>query len=109
MVDIIEKYHPYSNYCASLAHKTNHSFIPNCEFSEFNHPRWGLVPCIQAMHDIAEGEEIFVWYGYDLDYCPDWYLLAWELGKEDFLFYRISRKYTIFIFRKFYCSRLNEN
>lgn len=80
VVDILEKYHPYSNYCASLAHKTNHSFIPNCEFSEFNHPRWGLVPCIEAMHDIAEGEEIFVWYGYDLDYCPDWYLLAWELG-----------------------------
>jgi len=80
VVDILEKYHPYANYCASLAHKTNHSFIPNCEFSEFNHPRWGLVPCIQTIHDVAEGEEIFVWYGYDLDYCPEWYLLAWEQG-----------------------------
>jgi len=80
VVDIPEKYHAYSSYCASLAHKTNHSFIPNCEFGEFIHPRWGLVPCIQAMHDIAEGEEIFVWYGYDLDYCPDWYLDAWEIG-----------------------------
>jgi len=80
IVDIPEKYHAYSNYCASLAHKTNHSFVPNCEFDEFNHPRWGLVPCIQAMHDIAEGEEIFVWYGYDLDYCPDWYLEAWDKG-----------------------------
>ena len=39
------------------------------------------------MHDIAEGEEIFVWYGYDLDYCPDWYLLAWELGEEDITFF----------------------
>ena len=38
------------------------------------------------MHDIAEGE-IFVWYGYDLDYCPDWYLLAWELGEEDITFF----------------------
>eukprot|EP00092_Neocalanus_flemingeri_P001183 GFUD01001260.1.p1 GENE.GFUD01001260.1~~GFUD01001260.1.p1 ORF type:complete len:494 (+),score=107.84 GFUD01001260.1:94-1575(+) len=80
VVDILEKYHSYSSYCASLAHKTNHSFIPNCEFSEFNHPRWGLVPCIQAMHDLSEGEELFVWYGYDLDYCPDWYLDAWEMG-----------------------------
>ena len=42
--------------------------------------RFGLVPCIQAMHDIAAGEEIFVWYGYDLDYCPEWYMEAWALG-----------------------------
>ena len=24
------------------------------------------------------GEELLVLYGYDLDYCPDWYKDAWE-------------------------------
>ena len=70
-----------TNYCASLAHKTNHSFIPNCEFGEFHHPRFGLVPCLQAIHSIAAGEEIFVWYGYELDYCPAWYMDAWARGQ----------------------------
>ena len=69
-------YHTYS-----LAHKTNHSFIPNCEFGEFLHPRFGLVPSILAIHDIGAGEEIFVWYGYDLDYCPQWYMDAWAKGR----------------------------
>ena len=38
------------------------------------------MPCILAIHDIAAGEEIFVLYGYDLDYCPDWYMDAWDKG-----------------------------
>ena len=28
-----------SVYCATSAHKINHSFQPNCRFSRFNHPR----------------------------------------------------------------------
>ena len=56
------------------------SFIPNCEFGEFHHPRFGLVPSIMAIHDIRAGEEIFVWYGYDLDYCPQWYVESWASG-----------------------------
>jgi len=78
IVNIPPEYHQLSSYCASLAHKTNHSFVPNCEFGEFFHPRWGLVPCIVAKHAMSAGEEAFVWYGYDLDFCPDWYLDAWE-------------------------------
>ena len=35
--------------------------------------RWGLVPCIVAKHAMSAGEEAFVWYGYDLDFCPDWW------------------------------------
>ena len=122
------QFRSYTNYCASLAHKTNHSFVPNrlastavtlatniimlipysllshqflSEFVVFDHPRFGVIPCIASIHSIAAGEEIFVrcrtklWnelsivsfkinfprYGYDLDYCPDWYLQAWESGK----------------------------
>ena len=51
---------------ASYAHKTNHSFMPNAEFVSFEHPRFGLVPCILVNHDVKAGEEIFVHYGYDL-------------------------------------------
>ena len=77
----------------------SHQFLS--EFVVFDHPRFGVIPCIASIHSIAAGEEIFVrcrtklWnelskvsfkiyfprYGYDLDYCPDWYLQAWESGK----------------------------
>ena len=40
------------NYCASLAHKTNHSFLPNTEFIEFCHPRWGRVPALRSTKHI---------------------------------------------------------
>jgi len=79
-IDIMEKFRDIDNYCATLAHKTNHSFVPNCEFVVFDHPRWGVIPCIASIHTIAAGEEIFVRYGYDLDFCPEWYLEAWEKG-----------------------------
>ena len=46
----------------------------------FDHPRWGVIPCLASIHAIQEEEEIFVKYGYDLDFCPDWYLAAWEQG-----------------------------
>ena len=38
-VDIPVELRSLESYRASLAHKTNHSFIPNCEFDEFHHPR----------------------------------------------------------------------
>ena len=44
--------------------------------------RFGLCPAIASIHTIQAGEEIFVRYGYDLDFCPDWYLLAWEQGEK---------------------------
>merc|ERR1712179_200161 len=79
-IDIPAQFRNLENYSASLAHKTNHSFVPNSEFMVFDHPRWGVIPCIASIHTIAAGEEIFVRYGYDLDYCPEWYLNAWEKG-----------------------------
>ena len=83
-IDIPAKFRHLKEYCASLAHKTNHSFIPNTEFVVFDHPRWGVIPCLASIHTIQEGEEIFVKYGYDLDFCPDWYLAAWEQGDKKF-------------------------
>ena len=47
--------------------------MPNAELVTFNHPRFGVIPCVTATHDIEAGEEIFVHYGYHLNNCPDWY------------------------------------
>ena len=71
-----------ASYCASMGHKVNHSFVPNSMFSVFDHPRFGVIPCIVSIHDIMAGEEIFIRYGYELDYAPDWYLDAWEKGEQ---------------------------
>ncbi|XP_023325685.1 histone-lysine N-methyltransferase SETD7 isoform X4 [Eurytemora carolleeae] len=51
-------------YCGTLAHKCNHSFLPNAEFVVFDHPKFGLIPCITSTTDIYAGEEILVGYGY---------------------------------------------
>ena len=45
-------------YCASLAHKTNHSFQPNAQFTVFNHPKFGVIPCVATIVDIEQGEEV---------------------------------------------------
>ena len=45
-------------YCATLAHKTNHSFQPNAQFTVFDHPKFGLIPCIATIVDIQQGEEV---------------------------------------------------
>ncbi|XP_023325683.1 histone-lysine N-methyltransferase SETD7 isoform X2 [Eurytemora carolleeae] len=65
-------------YCGTLAHKCNHSFLPNAEFVVFDHPKFGLIPCITSTTDIYAGEEILVGYGYDLNDSPDWYTQAWH-------------------------------
>ena len=80
-IDIPKEFIDSNNYCASLAHKTNHSFMPNAELVIFDHPRFGLVPSILSTQDIGENEEIFVHYGYELDDCPAWYEDSWNQGK----------------------------
>merc|ERR1719445_559655 len=74
-----------STYRGSLAHKTNHSFLPNAQFVVYDHPKFGLIPCICTTTDIPAGQEILVGYGYDLEESPDWYKNAWKespFGKE---------------------------
>ena len=65
-----------SAYCATSAHKINHSFQPNCRFSRFNHPRWnwgnnlgliislrfGPLPCVTTTQHIKQGDELFSYY-----------------------------------------------
>jgi len=66
------------SYCCTLAHKCNHSFLPNSEFVVYDHPKFGVIPCIITIADIFKGEEVFVGYGYDLEDSPDWYQQAWK-------------------------------
>lgn len=79
-LDIPPEYVDINKYCATLAHKTNHSFLPSAEFDAFDHPRFGPIPCLVAITDIAADEEIFVHYCYGLDRAPDWYLQQWTHG-----------------------------
>ena len=83
-------------YCATLAHKTNHSFQPNAQFVVFQHPKFGLIPAVMVTQDLEQGEEvghdtrcphiishnvplqIVVSYGYDLQESPLWYKQGWE-------------------------------
>lgn len=80
-LDIPSEYIKTSNYCATLAHKTNHSFMASAEFEVYNHPRFGHIPCLMSITKIKAGEEVFVHYGYDLDRCPEWYAEAWDQDK----------------------------
>ena len=73
-MDLPPQYWSPDQYCASLAHKVNHSFRPNSEFVRFHHPRFGLrCLAIRTFQPIMEGEEIFINYRYDPDSAPAWY------------------------------------
>ena len=54
-------YRLLENYCATLAHKTNHSFLPNAEFVCYDHPKYGVVPCLTSNHDIQAGNIKRAW------------------------------------------------
>ena len=51
-----------NNYCATLAHKTNHSFQPNSQFIVFEHPMFGSVPAIMTIRDVQKEEEVALYY-----------------------------------------------
>ena len=48
-MDIPETMRQTHQYRASLGHKIQHSFDPNCEFWEIFHPVFGLIPCIRTL------------------------------------------------------------
>lgn len=77
-LDIPPHMRSLTTYSASLGHKVNHSFLPNCDFSTMFHPRWGRIRTVVSKTLIRQGEELFVDYGYDLVRCPDWYRDLWK-------------------------------
>ena len=65
-----------SQYRASLGHKIQHSFNPNCEFWEVTHPVFGYIPCVRTLEDLPGGLEVTVHYNYMLDDCPAWSVVS---------------------------------
>ncbi|KAK7818475.1 hypothetical protein U0070_013034 [Myodes glareolus] len=80
VIDVPEPYNHVSKYCASLGHKANHSFTPNCIYDMFVHPRFGPIKCIRTLRAVEAEEELTVAYGYDHSppgksgpEAPEWY------------------------------------
>ena len=82
-IDIPAKYQASEDYTATLAHKVsrtqgeysctktvapqvNHSFSTNCEFTNFSHPCYGLLPAIITTRDILKDEELLTNYSLDM-------------------------------------------
>ena len=57
--------------------QVNHNFeLNNTHFDIMDHPRWGLIQSVVASRDIKAGEELFGYYGYEINKFPDdipWY------------------------------------
>jgi len=54
------------SYRTTVGFKANHSFRNNCGFIAIDHPRSGFITGIVALQDIKMGEEIFTYYGYEV-------------------------------------------
>lgn len=65
-IDVPPMYQGMDDYTATLAHKVNHSFNPNCEFTNFCHPCYGLLPAVTTMEEVAVGEELTINYSLDM-------------------------------------------
>ena len=81
-IDIPEDKRTTSDYCATLSHKANHSFEPNCRWSRIDHPRFGFICSITAIRKIYEGEEVTVNYRLPLHLAPLWYVQCYEEYKS---------------------------
>ena len=77
-VDVPLEATDFARYSASLAHKANHSFAPNCVYVTADHPRFGRIPALKTLREISAGEELFSHYKYDMVLAPSWYQEAWE-------------------------------
>ena len=59
VLDIPEKFRSLDTYCASLAHKTNHSFSPNARFCLFHHPRYLRYQPITALYSHTDQSQVW--------------------------------------------------
>lgn len=86
VIDVPQPFDQTEKYCASLGHKANHSFTPNCKYDSFVHPRFGPIKCIRTLRPVQKDEELTVAYGYDhgpsgknSPEAPEWYKQELEL------------------------------
>jgi len=82
-VDIPMQCIDYDHYRASLAHKANHSFNPNCKFIAVDHPRFGRIPALKTIKAVKKGDELFSHYKYDTALAPTWYQEAWQRSQTE--------------------------
>ncbi|CAF91934.1 unnamed protein product, partial [Tetraodon nigroviridis] len=85
VIDVPQPFDAVKIYCASLGHKANHSFTPNCKYEPFVHPRFGPIKCIRTIKSVKKDEELVVAYGYTHEStggkgpeAPDWYKQSLE-------------------------------
>jgi len=71
LMDIPPDYVPAKRYKASLAHKINHSFDPNCRWGVIEHPTFGRVPRVVTIKDLKAGQELSCHYMMDMGECFD--------------------------------------
>jgi len=76
-MDIPKEMATIEKYNATLAHKIQHSFTPNCEMDDFEHPRFGDIKCVASLKPIKAGEELTIHYAYELNTAPVWYKKQW--------------------------------
>lgn len=79
ILDVPAPYTGIDQYCATLGHKVNHSFTPNCVCDFFEHPRFGPIMAMQTIKAVKKNEELTINYGYgpmvigeEFD-VPPWY------------------------------------
>ena len=96
-LDIPPECVPLENYRASLGHKINHSFQPNCKWDQMLHPTFGRIPSVITLMDLKAGTELTCHYMIDMQEaagmaCLEWYIDLWdkfssqsEKGSEKYL------------------------
>ena len=73
-----------SHYRATLGHKLNHQFEPNCEYGgKLDSPRFGFIRAFHTNKDIKKGEELFISYGYPVESGPPWYTELYNKTVEE--------------------------
>jgi histone-lysine N-methyltransferase SETD7 len=88
-IDVSAQWATTDKYCASVAHKCNHTFdraAQNAAYCMALHPRFGLIKAIRTLRAVQAGEELLVDYGYSVPLDakgnvrgkagPDWYRKA---------------------------------
>jgi len=76
-LDVPKEMASIDKYNATLAHKIQHSFTPNCEMDDFEHPRFGDIKCVATLRPVKAGEELTIHYQYQLNTAPIWYKKQW--------------------------------
>jgi histone-lysine N-methyltransferase SETD7 len=83
-LDIPKGFENVEIYSATLGHKTNHSFDPNCEWIIVEHPRFGLIRGLRSQKDIQKDEELLINYTMNLGDAPEWYRVVWLQHQRHF-------------------------